>query len=96
MGVVNEAVEDGVGIGRIADEGMPFIDRDLAGKDRRVAAITFLENFVEITPGAGVERFEAPIVEDEELDAGKAAQDAGISAVAAGERELGEQLGTRW
>jgi hypothetical protein len=61
MGVVNLAVEDGVGIGRVADEGMPFIDGDLAGKDRRAAAITFLEDFVEITPGAGVERFEAPI-----------------------------------
>ena len=66
MGVVNEAIEDGVGIGR-ADEGMPFIDGDLAAKDRRAAAITFLEDFVEITPGAGVERFEAPIVENEEL-----------------------------
>jgi hypothetical protein len=34
-----------------------------------------------------------PSVEDEELDAGKAAQDAGIAAIAAGELELGEQLG---
>ena len=33
MGVVNKAVEDGVGIGRIANEGMPFVDGDLAGED---------------------------------------------------------------
>src|SRR5262245_65758122 len=46
-----------------------------------------------VTTCAGVERFEAPVVEDEELDAGKAAQDTGIAAVAAGERELGEQFG---
>jgi hypothetical protein len=39
------------------------------------------------------ERFEAPIVEDEELDAGETAQDAGIAAVTAGEREFGEELG---
>jgi hypothetical protein len=26
MGVVNEAVEYGVGIGRVADEGLPFVD----------------------------------------------------------------------
>jgi hypothetical protein len=26
MGVVNEAVEDGVGIRRVADEGLPFVD----------------------------------------------------------------------
>ena len=33
MGVVDEAVEDGVGIGRVADDPMPFVDRDLAGQD---------------------------------------------------------------
>jgi len=32
MGVVNEAVEDGVSICRVADEGVPFVDRDLAGR----------------------------------------------------------------
>ena len=69
MGVVNEAVEDGVGICRIA-EGVPFVDGDLAGEDGRAAPIAFLEDFVEVATGAGVERFEAPIVEDEELDAG--------------------------
>src|SRR5215813_4468609 len=55
--------------------------------------MTFLEDFVEVTTGSGVERFEAPIVKDQELDASKAAQDPGIAAVAAGKRELGEQFG---
>ena len=57
------------------------------------APIAFLEDLVEVTTSTGVERFEAPIVENEELDAGETAQDAGIAAVTAGERELGEQLG---
>src|SRR5215472_13108098 len=93
MGVVNKAVKDRVGISRIANERMPFIDGDLAGEDRRAAPITLLEDLVEITTGAGIERFEAPIVEDEELDAGKAAQNAGIAAIATGERKLGEEFG---
>ena len=93
MGVVNEAVEDGVGISRVANEGVPFVDRDLAGEDGRAAPIAFLEDLVEITTSTGVERFEAPIVENEELDAGETAQDAGIAAVTAGEREFGEELG---
>src|ERR1700731_1743608 len=93
MGVVNEAVEDGVGISRVADEGVPFVDRDLAGEDGRAAPVAFLEDFVEVTTGTGVERFEAPIVENEELDAGEAAQDAGIAAIAAGEGEFGGELG---
>src|SRR6201998_2257279 len=93
MGVVNEPVEYGVGICRIADEDVPFVDGDLAGEDGRAAPITFLEDLVEVTTGTGVERFEAPIVEDEELDTGETAQDTRIAAVAAGECEFGEQLG---
>ena len=72
---------------------MPFVDRDLAGEDGRAASVAFLEDLVEVTPGTGVERFEAPIVENEELDAGETAQDAGIAAVTAGEREFREELG---
>ena len=70
MGVVNKAVKDRVGISRIANERMPFVDGDLAGEDRRAAPITLLEDFVEVATGAGIERFEPPVVEDEELDAG--------------------------
>src|SRR6266700_1188030 len=65
VGVVDEAVEDGVGIGRIADDLVPFIDGDLAGEDGRAAAVAFFEVLVEIAAGAGVERIETPIVEDE-------------------------------
>jgi hypothetical protein len=41
----------------------------------------------------GVERFEPPIVEDQQLHAAERPQDAGVAAVAAGEREIGEELG---
>ena len=40
----------------------------------RAAPITFLEDFIEVTTGTGIERLEAPIVEDEKLDAGKIAK----------------------
>jgi hypothetical protein len=93
VGVVNEAVEDGVGISRVADKGVPFVDGDLTGEDGRAVPIAFLEDLVEVTTSTGVERFEAPIVEDEELDAGETTQNAGIATVTAGERELGEELG---
>ena len=92
MRVVHEPIEDGVGIGRIADYLVPFVDRDLAGQDGRAAAVAFFEDFVEIAAGAGIERIEAPIIEDEELGASQAAHDSGMAAVAAGQREIGEQL----
>jgi len=41
----------------------------------------------------GIERLEPPVVEDEQLHAAERALDAGIATVAAGEREIGEQLG---
>src|ERR1700760_1209859 len=72
---------------------MPVVDGDLAGENGRAGPIKFLEDLGEATTAAGVEWFEAPIVEDEELNAGETAQDAGIAAVTAGERELGEELG---
>jgi hypothetical protein len=72
---------------------VPYVDQDLAGEDGRAASVTFPEDLVKVTTGTGVEWFEAPIVEDEELDAGEAAEDAGIAAITAGEREFGEQLG---
>jgi hypothetical protein len=69
MGVVDDAVENGVGVGRVADDLVPFVDRDLAGEDGRAAAVAFFEDFVEVAAGAGVERIETPIVQDEELGA---------------------------
>jgi len=95
MGVVNEPIEDSVGIGRIADHLVPFVDWDLAGEDGRASAIAFFEDLVEIAAGAGVERVEAPIVEDEELDAGKAAHDASVAAVARARARSAKSLGTR-
>ena len=75
---------------------MPFVDGDLTGENGRTAPIAFLEDLVKVTTGTAVQRFEAPIVEDQELDAGEAAQDAGIAAVTAGEREFGEELSPSW
>jgi hypothetical protein len=93
MGVVDDAIEDGVGVGRIADDLVPFIDGDLAGEDSRTATVALFEDFLEVAAGAGVEGVETPIVEDEELGAVEAAHDAGIAAVTACQGEIGEQLG---
>jgi hypothetical protein len=43
----------------------------------------------------GVEGLGGPVVEDEEIDAGYRAQHAGVATDAAGERQGGEQTGTR-
>ena len=93
VGVVDEAVENGVGIGGIADHGVPVFDGKLAGDDGGSAPVAFLEDFEQVVTGLGIERLESPIVENEKLDAAERAGEAGIAAVAAGERQIAEQLG---
>jgi len=95
VGVVDDAIENGVGIGGIADQLVPFVDGNLAGDDRRAAAVAFFENLEEIVTSGGIEGLETPVVEDEQLYAAERALDAGIAAIAAGEREVGEELAAR-
>lgn len=63
MSVVDEAMEDGVGINRIADDLVPSLDRNPVGDDGRLAAILFFENPKEIMAPGIVERLEAPVIE---------------------------------
>ena len=65
VGIVNEAVEDGVGERRIADDVMPAIDRHLAGEKDRAGVVAVLDDFEQIAGVVGRERLRAPIVEDE-------------------------------
>jgi len=53
MGVVDDAIENGVGVGRIADQVVPFVDWDLAGDDGRSAAIAFFEDLEKIVSCGG-------------------------------------------
>jgi hypothetical protein len=65
----------------------------LAGDDRRSAAIAFFEDFEEVVTSDAVEGLETPVVEDEQLHAAERPLNVSIAAVAAGEPEVGEQLG---
>jgi hypothetical protein len=47
VGVVHDAIEDGVGIGGISDQLVPFVDRDLTG-DGRPATIVFFDDLKKI------------------------------------------------
>jgi hypothetical protein len=92
MGVVDEAVQDGVGVGGIANELMPGGQRELGGDDRRPAAVSLLEDFEEVVTGAGVEGLEAEVVEDEEIGAAERLDEARMAAVATGERQVVAEL----
>ncbi|MGY3146591.1 hypothetical protein ACVWYQ_003590 [Bradyrhizobium sp. USDA 3397] len=89
MAVVDQPVEHGIGIGGVADQGMPLIDSQLAGDDGGTAAVAILEDLQEIMAGGSIERLEPPIVKDQEIDAAERAQQALMAAIAAGHDELG-------
>ena len=93
VGVVDEPIEDGVGVGGVADEGVPVGDGDLAGDEGGFAAVTVFEDFQQVVPGLGIEGFEAPVVDDEQLDGAEGLDASGGAAVAVAEGEIIEQLG---
>ena len=49
MGVVNQAIQDGVGDRGIADVFMPVFDRELAGDDGGAGAVAVLDDLQEIS-----------------------------------------------
>ena len=51
MGVMDDAVQDGVRHRGIADQIMPSFDRDLAGYRRGTTTVTFFDDFQQIMLG---------------------------------------------
>jgi hypothetical protein len=64
VGVVDQSVEDGVGVGGVADESVPVGDGYLTGDEGGFARVTVFEDFEKIVAGLRVEWFESPVVED--------------------------------
>ena len=91
MGVVDNAVEDGVGERRVADHGMPTVDRKLTGDQGGAAPVAVLDDLEQVVSLLGTERLETPVVEDKELDAAEGAHEAGITAIAFAEGQIAEQ-----
>src|SRR5262252_3327062 len=69
VSIVDDAVEDGVGQGRLANQVVPAVDWDLAGDQRGAAAVTVFNDFQHVVTLLGPERLETPIIEDQQLDA---------------------------
>jgi hypothetical protein len=93
IGVVNDAVEDGVGERRNPDQVMPAVHGNLAGDDERALVVAIFDDFEEIARLFGDERLRTLIVEDEQLDARERAQEPGVARIAVSDSEIGEEPG---
>jgi 2-methylisocitrate lyase-like PEP mutase family enzyme len=87
VSVVNEAIQNGIGVCWIADQVEPVSNGELAGHHRRAAGVTVLEDFEEAMVSIAVERFEAPVIGDKDVHPGKAFHSRGDAAIALGERQ---------
>jgi hypothetical protein len=87
VSVVHQAIENGVGERRIADDLVPMFDRKLTGDHGRAAAVPILHDLQEIAPLLGVYGSKSPIVEDQEFDASQTLEEPRVMAIAAGEGE---------
>jgi hypothetical protein len=92
MGVVNETVEDRISVGWVVDDLMPTVHGELGCDDGRAAAVSLFEDFQDIVTSGGVEWLQSPIVENEKVGAAERAQEARMTAIAARQGELFEEL----
>lgn len=95
MGVVDEAIEHGISVSRISNQYVPCIHGELAGDEGGTATVAILQDLQEIVAGAGIERSEAPVIKDQQIDAAEGAQQTRMASVAACERQVVEQARTR-
>src|SRR5690348_2103781 len=60
VGVVDDAVEDGVCDDRLADQVMPAVDGYLAGDEGGAVSVAFLDDLQQVAALVGRERLEPP------------------------------------
>ena len=96
VGVVDEAVEDGVGDGGIADDLVPVLDGHLAGDDGRAAPVPVVDDLQQVAALLGGQGREAPIVEDQQLDARQALEQPGERPSPRASASASNSRGTRW
>ena len=81
---VGEAVDDGFGESGVGEDLGPFAEGQVGGDDQAAAFVAFGEDLEDELGGAVGQREIAQLVEDDELGAGVAADDAGELAAAVG------------
>ena len=84
---MDKSVEDSIGQGVIADDGIPLVDGQLAGYQGGGGPVTVVHDMHEVVALCGVEGLHAPVIEDEQPGLGELAQECVVAAVGLG---LGE------
>src|SRR5580700_1736535 len=67
IGIVDDAIEDGVRERRLADDIVPLVAGKLTGDKRRAVSVAVLDDLHQIAPLVGGEPVWSPIVEDQQI-----------------------------
>jgi hypothetical protein len=62
-----DAIEDGIGDGAVGDDGVPVLDRHLAGDDGRATLMAVVDDLEKIRAPVRRRAGRAPVVENEEF-----------------------------
>ena len=92
---MDEAIEDGVGVGGLADDRMSVGHGELAGDQGGAPPVPILEDLQQVVARLIVERAQPPVVQDQELDGAQRLEAAAGAAVPLGQASSSNSLGRR-
>lgn len=90
VGVVDEAIQHGVGDRWISNHIVPVVHGDLAGNDGRALLVAILDNLQEIASLLVAELLRSPIVQDQEIGFGQAPEHLCVATVTSCQGERGK------
>jgi hypothetical protein len=88
VGIVQDAVADGVGQGGVGEVVVPLGRGQLARDDGGAVAVAVLEDLEQVAAFLVGDGRQAPVVDEQDVDAGELAKQADVGAVGAGQREV--------
>jgi hypothetical protein len=93
MGVVDQAIQDGISQGGIPDLGVPFIHRELRGHEGGTEAVTIFEEFQEVPALFVGQGGYSPVIQSDQIGFRQGGQELGIASISFGDLKVLEETG---
>lgn len=91
MGAVNDAVEDGIAEGWVADDFVPAADGNLAGDQQGALAVAIIDDLEQVAALFGGQGLRPPIIDDQQAGAFEGGHQPREPAFAAGRGDISKQ-----
>ena len=91
MGVVQQAIADGVGLVGITDDAVPVLDGELGGDQCRGLLRTVFDDFHQVAPLGVAQWRDHPVVDRQQVEFGQSGQQAGVGSIATTDGYLVQQ-----